>query len=289
MSGNFLQIAQEQNGLSPSFGWGLILYSEKKEITAAMLTAAAINAEIAADTCIGIIHGWNTVAGASIAEKSLERANQEVNVNKPELLADTLTFDDNLVNQDVLKRLSGKTFNAVFLDDMGYAFGEESLVPSSISTMKVNFSGKVTNGFQNDQSNEKTIAITARYLLGNKKVGFIDAGTEVEDIDPKIPLIGKISSITTHTSSSIVFVMDLLNGSTGALLTTFVTTALEVNPVVNGITVTASGAFASNQLTLTLTKTVADFNTATDKIKLTLSTEAYYLTEISFNIADFLA
>jgi len=42
-------------------------------------------------------------------------------------------------------------------------------------------------------------------------------------------------------------------------------------------------------LTLTLTKTVADFNTATDKIKLRLSTAEYYLTEISFNIADFLA
>jgi hypothetical protein len=207
---------------------------------------------------------------------------------KAEILADTLTFDDNVTNNRILKSLvKGGTYPCILLDDQGFAFGARSLAPESISTMNLNFSGKTSNGLQNDLTNEKTVAVTVRYLV--EEIGYMDADTEVEEIVAKIPLIGKISSITTHTSSSLVFVMDLFNEITGALLTAFVTTALDINPVVNGITVTASGTFASNQLTLTLTKTVADFNTATDKIKLTLSTEAYYLTEITFNIADFLA
>ena len=287
-TGNFVELVSAINGLSPGYGKMMLLYSTKKNVAVSDLTAAAINAEIAAGTIIGIVQGWNMVAAASIAEKNLARANGSFRKIDGEILGDTMTFEDNTVNQYVLSTLSGNTFNAVFLDDQGRAYGEQSLKPSSIGTMDVNFYNKASNGFSFDQTNEKTIAITAIYLLEQKKLGFIDAGTEVEDIVPKTPLIGKISSITTHTATSIVVVMDLINEKTGALLLAFDFDPILINVSVNGITVTAAAAFAANQLTLTLTKTVADFNTATDKIKLRLSTAEYYLTDISFNIADFL-
>ena len=101
--------------------------------------------------------------------------------------------------------------------------------------------------------------------------------------------MAKISSITTHTSASLVFVMDCFNEITGALMTTFDVDPVTIVASVNGISVTPSATFAANQLTVTLAKTVADFNTATDKVKMTLSTSEYYLTEITFNIADFLS
>jgi hypothetical protein len=170
---------------------------------------------------------------------------------------------------------------------MGYAFGSRTLEPVAIGTMNINFSNKTSNGLQNDLTNEKTVAITARYLV--EEIGYIDADVEVEDIVAKIPLIAKISSITTHTAASLVFVVDCFNEITGALMTTFDVDPVTIVASVNGISVTPSATFAANQLTVTLAKTVADFNTATDKVKMTLSTGEYYITEITFNIADFLS
>jgi hypothetical protein len=206
---------------------------------------------------------------------------------KSEVLADTLTFEDNVTNNRILKSLvKGGTYPCLLLDDMGYAFGSRTLEPVAIGTMNLNFSGKTSNGFQNDLTNEKTVAVTVRYLV--EEIGYIDADVEVEDIVAKIPIMAKISSITTHTSSSLVFKVDCFNEITGALMTTFDVDPVTIVASVNGISVTPSASFGSSQLTVTLAKTVADFNTATDKVKMTLSTGEYYLTEITFNIADFL-
>lgn len=288
MIGNFLELAQTQNGISVGFGKVILIYSEKKDVAISALTATAINAEIAAGTIVGVIEGWNMVAGASVAEKNKENLDSTISLVKGEILADTLTFDRNTINMDVLERLvSFDSLPCVLIDDMGYAFGERSLEPASIGTMNLNFSNKTTNGLQNDLTNEGAIAVTCRYLL--TKIGFVDAGTEVEEINAKLPLTAKISSITTHLAASIVFVADIYNEKTGALLTAFDVDPVSINAIVNGITVTPSATFASNQLTVTLAKTVANFNTTTDKVKLTLSTAEYYLTEISFNIADFLS
>lgn len=283
-----MELAQIQNGISVGFGKMILIYSTKKDVAISALTATAINDEIAAGTIVGVIKDWNMVAGASVAEKNKENLDSTISLVKGEILADNITFDRNTVNMDVLERLvSFDSCNCILLDDMGYAFGERSLVPESIGTMLINFSNKTTNGLQNDLTNEGAITVTARYLL--KKIGYVNAGTEVEEITPKIPLTAKVSSITTHTSTSIVFVMDMYNDVTGALLTTFDVDPVDIDASVNGITVTPSATFGTNQLTVTLAKTVANFNTATDKIKLRLSTAEYYLTEISFNIADFLA
>ena len=152
-NGNFIEVAQEINGIEPGFGKIMLLYSTEKDVNVSALTATAINAERAAGTIIGMLSGWSTVTGASIAEKSVERATSEMNVNKPEILADTMTFESDSVKQYVAEKLSGTSQWVVFLDDRGYAFGEQSLKPSCVKTMKVNFSGKTTNGFQYDQTN----------------------------------------------------------------------------------------------------------------------------------------
>lgn len=284
--GNFLERAETQNGISVGFGKMILIYSAKKTVGIADLTAGEINKDIADGTIVGIIQGWNTVAGASVAEKNAERLDGTMKLVKHEILADTLTFDDNITNNRVMKSLvKGGSYPCVLLDDMGYAFGARSLVPSSIETMNLNFSNKTSNGLQNDLTNEKTISVTVRYMVD--EIGYIDADVEVEEIEAKIPLIGKVSSITSQAAGSIVFVMDLFNEVTGELLTEFVTTSLDVNAIVNGNAVTASGTFASNQLTLTLTKTVADFSTTTNKIKLSISTPTHYMTEVYFDTATF--
>lgn len=285
--GNFLERAEAQNGISVGFGKMILIYSTEHDVPLASLTAAKINDEIAAGTIKGVIQGWNTVAGASVAEKNSEKLDGSMKLVKAEILADTLTFDDNITTNRILKSLvKGGTYPCLLLDDMGYVFGSRTLAPEAIGTMNINFSNKTSNGLQNDLTNEKTVAVTARYLV--EEIGYIDADVEVEDVVAKIPLIAKISSITTHTAASLVFVVDCYNEETGALLTSFDVDPVEIAASVNGISVTPSATFGSNQLTVTLAKTVADFNTATDKVKMTLSTAEYYITEISFNIADHL-
>lgn len=288
MIGNFLERAETQNGISVGFGKMILIYSTEHDVAIGDLTAAKIQAEITAGTIVGIIQGWNTVAGASVAEKNSEKLDGSIKLVKSEILADTLTFEDNVTNNRILKSLvKGGTYPCLLIDDMGYVFGSRTLEPVAIGTMNINFSNKTSNGLQNDLTNEKTVSVTARYLV--EEIGYIDADVEVEDIVAKIPIIAKISSITTHTASSIVLVMDCYDEITGALMTSFDVDPVTIVASVNGISVTPTATFALNQLTVTLAKTVADFNTATDKVKMTLSTPDYYLTEISFNIADILA
>lgn len=287
MIGNFLERAEAQNGIAAGFGKMILIYSTEHDVPLASLTADKINLEIGAGTIVGVIQGWNTVAGASVAEKNSEKLDGSMKLVKAEILADTLTFDDNVTTNRILKSLvKGGTYPCLLIDDMGYVFGSRTLEPEAIGTMNINFSNKTSNGLQNDLTNEKTVSVTARYLV--EEIGYIDADVEVEEIAAKIPLIAKISSITTHTAASIVFVVDCYNEETGALLTSFDVDPVTIVASVNGISATPSATFASNQLTVTLAKTVANFNTATDKVKMTLSTPNYYITEITFNIADHL-
>jgi hypothetical protein len=289
--GNFLQLAEAQTGKSVGFCKMLLIYKEEMEVPIADMTAAAINAHVADKTIIGIIRNWNMIAGASVAEKSTEKTDGTMKVTKNEILADTFTFDDYITNRDVFERVNGKTFNCVLMDDMGTAYGEESLKPSSIKTMKINFSGKVTNGMQNDQTNEKTIMITGRYLL--TKIGYVEADTAVEDVISLIPMRAEVSSITSQATGLIVFVLNVYNAETGDLLTTLDTgtsyAELIMDGVVNGITATPTATFATGQLTVTLTKTVANMSATTNKVKLSLYTTEYYLNEIKFDTADFTA
>jgi len=287
MSGNFLQVAAANFNIVPEYPVGIAIYSTKKDVALTSLTAAAINAEIAAGTCIGYLSGWNSIAGANVAEKNIERvATAKMELVKEEVAADTYTFPDEMYLNKILgKKATGNTFNCLVIGNMGGVYGEKSLKAASIRTMEINFSGKTSNGGFQDQTNEKTVAITARYIVA--ELGYVAAAIETEDIVPKIPLDFTISTVSTHSATSIVAVLNLINSKTKAILTAFDADPITIIAIVNGTVVSAAAAFATNQLTVTLTGT--GFTTTADVVSLELSTATHYSDEVKFNIADFIA
>jgi hypothetical protein len=250
------------------------------------LTATAINAEIASGTCMGYLSGWNSIAGANVAEKNIERvATAKMELVKEEVAADTYTFPDKMyINKILGKKATGNTFNCLVIGNMGGVYGEKTLKAASIGTMEINFSGKTSNGGFQDLTNEKTVAITARYIV--KELGYVAAAIETEDIVPKIPLDFTISTVSTHTATSIVAVLNLIDARTKAILTEFDADPITIVAIVNGVVVSAAATFGTNQLTVTLTGT--GFTTTADVVSLELSTATHYTDEVKFNIANFI-
>ena len=286
MTGNFLQVAAAALNIVPEYPVGIVIYSAKKDVALTSLTAAAINAEIAAGTCVGYLQGWNSITGANVAEKNIERiATAKIELIKEEIAADTYTFPDEMYNNKILgKKATGNTFNCLIIGNMGGVYGEKTLKAASIGTMEINFSGKTSNGGFMDLTNEKTVAITARYIV--KELGYVAAAIETEDIVPKIPLDFTISTVSTHTATSIVAVLNLINSKTKAILTDFDADPITIVASVNGTVVSASAAFAANQLTVTLTGT--GFTTTADVVSLEISTATHYCDEVKFNISNFI-
>lgn len=286
MSGNFLQVAATALNITPEYPVGIVIYSTKKDVALTSLTAAAINAEIAAGTCIGYLQGWNSITGANVAEKNIERiATAKIELIKEEIAADTYTFPDEMYNNKILgKKATGNTFNCLVIGNMGGVYGEKTLKAASIGTMEINFSGKTSNGGFMDLTNEKTVAITARYIV--KELGYIAAAIETEEIVPKIPLDFTISTVSTHTATSIVAVLNLVNSKTKAILTDFDADPITIAASVNGTVVSAAAAFAANQLTVTLTGT--GFTTTADVVSLEISTATHCCDEAKFNISKFI-
>jgi hypothetical protein len=286
MSGNFLQVAAAALNITPEYPVGIVIYSTKKDVALTSLTAAAINAEIAAGTCVGYLSGWNSIAGANVAEKNIERvATAKMELIKEEIAADTYTFPDEMyINKILGKKATGNTFNCLVIGNMGGVYGEKTLKAASIGTMEINFSGKTSNGGFQDLTNEKTVAITARYIV--KELGYVAAAIETEDIVPKIPLDFTISTVSTHTATSIVAVLNLIDARTKAILTEFDADPITIVAIVNGVVVSAAATFGTNQLTVTLTGT--GFTTTADVVSLELSTATHYTDEVKFNIANFI-
>ena len=286
MSGNFLQVAATALNITPEYPVGIVIYSTKKDVALTSLTAAAINAEIAAGTCVGYLQGWNSITGANVAEKNIERiATAKIELIKEEIAADTYTFPDEMYNNKILgKKATGNTFNCLVIGNMGGVYGEKTLKAASIGTMEINFSGKTSNGGFMDLTNEKTVAITARYIV--KELGYVAAAIETEEIVPKIPLDFTISTVSTHTATSIVAVLNLVNSKTKAILTDFDADPITIAASVNGTVVSAAAAFATNQLTVTLTGT--GFTTTADVVSLEISTATHYCDEVKFNISKFI-
>lgn len=286
MSGNFLQVAATALNITPEYPVGIVIYSTKKDVALTSLTAAAINAEIAAGTCNGYLQGWNSITGANVAEKNIERiATAKIELIKEEIAADTYTFPDEMYNNKILgKKATGNTFNCLVIGNMGGVYGEKTLKAASIGTMEINFSGKTSNGGFMDLTNEKTVAITARYIV--KELGYVAAAIETEEIVPKIPLDFTISTVSTHTATSIVAVLNLVNSKTKAILTDFDADPITIAASVNGTVVSAAAAFATNQLTVTLTGT--GFTTTADVVSLEISTATHYCDEVKFNISKFI-
>jgi hypothetical protein len=202
--GNFLQYAGQKTGIDVGFGKMFLVYSSQATKGASDLTATAINAEITAGTIIGVIKGWHTIAGAPIAEVSIERpGTYEKKLIRPEILADTLTFESGMANNEVLGDIvKVGSLNCILLDDQGNAYGEYSQTDGKIGTMLVNFSEKKTSGMQTDYAAEKTVSITARYLVNNLNV--IYAATATELITPKDLLYGQLVSDTIGPNGKIV-------------------------------------------------------------------------------------
>ena len=184
-AGNFLQYAASKLGVDVGFGKMILIYKDKIDVKKSELTATSINSDIASGEIIGIIKGWHTVAGASVAEINVERTGSaEMKLIRPEILADVLTFENNLVNNEVINDLVKLgTVDAILLDDHGSAFGDYSPTHGKISTMKLNFSGKTTSSMQRDNTTEKTVAVTVRYLVDD--LSFVAAETETELIESK--------------------------------------------------------------------------------------------------------
>jgi len=205
---SFLELASAKCGVDVGYGKLFLLYKDKKTVTSAMLTATAINAEIEAGTIIGVIKGWHTVAGAPVGELSVERPfTSEIAQIRAEILAETLTFESNILNRDVLAGLAAMgTVNGVLVDDLGSVFGETSQAANAVDTMYLNFSAKTSSSLQRDNATDKSVAVTVRYLV--KDMGIYEAGIEVEEVATKIQLSVGIKTVTTITPTSIV--IDLL-------------------------------------------------------------------------------
>jgi len=190
---SFIETASAKCGVDVGIGKLFLIYADKKTVTSAMLTAAAINAEIEAGTIIGVVKGWHTIAGAPVGEVSVEHPlTSAMKVIRPEILADTLTFESNIINRSVTNDLvNADTLNSVLVDDFGNAFGETSQTANAIDTMSIDFSGKVSSSLQKDNTTDKSVAVTVRYLV--KDLGIYEAGIEVEEIATKVQLYAGIN------------------------------------------------------------------------------------------------
>jgi len=201
---SFLELASAKCGVDVGYGKLFLLYKDKKTVTSAMLTATAINAEIEAGTIIGVIKGWHTVAGAPVGELTVERPfTAEITQIRAEILAETLTFESNILNRDVMAGLAARgTVNGVLVDDLGSVFGETSQTANAVDTMYLNFSAKTSSSLQRDNTTDKSVAVTVRYLV--KDMGIYEAGIEVEEVNTKIQLYAGISTVVSVAPTSMV-------------------------------------------------------------------------------------
>lgn len=201
--GNFLEYAGQQCGIDVGYGKMLLVYGQKASRNAATLTATAINADIENGAIIGIIKGWHTIAGAPVAEINVERTGTaEMKLIRSEIAADTLTFENSIVTNEILNDVvKAGSLNCILIDDQGNAFGDYAPTANEISTMLVNFSGKTTSSFQKDNVTEKTVAVTARYLV--KEVSVLAAETETELVESKVLVVGQLIDFTLAVSGEI--------------------------------------------------------------------------------------
>ena len=270
--GNFLEYAGSKCGIDAGYGKMLLIFKEKYRVpTGTLLDHTLINSLVANGTILGIVKNWITVVGAPVAEIAVERVGtSEMKVIKQEVAADTFTFEANMVNRLVLKKLvAGGTFDGLLVDDLGSAFGENCINHSGvIETMSMNFSGKATSSFQSDNTAEKTIAVTVRYLLKNLDVALV--GIETELIDTKKVLQAGLHSIDTMSPTSLVFKLLVKDLSTG-------------KPYAGAIA-TGDVAVLGAKYT-TLTSTVSAYVPATGLLTITLTGTGLFTTAQKLNVS----
>lgn len=201
-NGNFLQLASDQLKADVGFGKMILIYADDTPIQVANLTNVAINTSIENGEIIGIIRNWHTVAGASVAETNVERpGSAEMKLIRPEILADTLSFESNIGNRAVLASLvEAGTVKGILLDDRGNVFGEESQNFGEIKKMNLNFSGKVSTGLQRDNTSDKMVSVTVRYLV--KSISMAATDIEPEEINSKEAFTLKFVEVKTSAAGA---------------------------------------------------------------------------------------
>ena len=212
----FLDLAAEQLGVSADVGFGkiILLYPQKTTVNASAMTATAINAAIEAGTIIGVVKNWHTVAGAPVAETNVERpGTAEMKIIRQEILADTLSFESNICNRAVIKDLvSVGTIQGVLLDDRGNVFGEPSTILNTVKTMALNFTGKTSTSLQKDNTSDKMVSVTVRYLVDD--IAMLDAGVEVEEVGGKVQVMGQFVSGEIIDQGEAILLIKIINKCT---------------------------------------------------------------------------
>lgn len=273
-NGNFLDFAGSKLGVEVGFGKMILLYKEKTSLKLSDLTANAINADIESGVIVGVIKDWHSIAGASVAEVSVERTGTaEMKQIRAEIAADTINFEANMRNREVIGDLSEiNSLNGILLDDQGNVFGDKSEVADELSTMLINFSGKATTSFQHDNQTDKMVSIVARYLV--KDLSFIAANVETELIATKVLLAGALKTVTTQTATSLVFDMKVTDKGTGL---PFSGTIAATDITVTGANVTSKTvAYVPATGILTLTLTGTGFVTDIQVLNITISGADFY-------------
>lgn len=284
--GNFLDYAGEKCGIDVGYGKLILVYPSKTDVAVTSLDAAAINEAIASGTIIGVIKGWHTVVGSPIGEVSVERVStREMKLIREEVAADTLTFERTLANREIIGDLvKAGSLNCLLIDDQGNVYGDKSQVNGEISTMVLNFSAKVTSSMQSDNNTDRTIMVTVRYLV--KDFDFVAAEVEAESILVKTLVKSYLSSVTTSTSTSQVFVMEVKNKSNGAIFSGAIASGDVVVTSANGIITTVVSAYVAATGLLTITVTGTGLLATTQKFNVSISGAEAYMKEIVVGLGE---
>lgn len=280
--GNFLDYAGSKCGLDVGFGKMILLYADKTAVAEADLTAAAINAAVEDGTIVGIIKGWHTITGAPVAETNVERpGSAEMKLIRSEILADTLMFENTLANNEVIGDLvKAGSLYGILVDDRGNAFGDKSSVVGYVKPMLMNFSGKATTSFQKDQTSDKSVSVTVRYLV--KEVQAVIAGIEVEDVLSKTLLSLQLSSVKEITTTAATFVLSVKDKSTNAV---FAGAILAGDVSIAGATVvTATYVAATGLLTIVITGT--GFSITSQNLNIKMSGDSFYAKETTIRLGE---
>lgn len=282
---NFIDLAAATCGVDVGFGKVILLFKDKTSVALSTLNIDSINSLIENGTIVGVLKNWHTVAGAPVAEINVERpGSAEMKLIRPEILADVLTFEGNIGNRDVIDALvKVGTVHGLVIDDMGNVFGEKSSVVNKIYTMPLNFSSKTSTSLQRDNTSDKTVSVTVRYLV--KDLAMLAAGVEVEDVASKVKVDGQFISgaVTLATAASLAIKLtDKYTQSAfdGALFVADIKVRTDYE-----IATVSTATYAGGVLTLALTGT-AFAPSAITNFYVKISSPDCYMKESKFTVDE---
>jgi len=282
--GNFLELANANCGADVGFGKMILVYGSKQDVSLTEMTATAINSAIESGDIIGVIQGWHTIAGAPVAEISVERTGTaEMKLIRPEILADTLTFESNIQNRAVIASLvAAGTLQCLLIDDLGNVFGKKSTAANLISTMPLNFNSKVSNAFQSDNATDKTVAVTVRYLVADEDVAMLFAEVETEDIVVKTQVEGFFHTVSALTAIAAEFSLKLIDKKTQKPWNYNILAVDVFARNSNGAVIVSEIVLADAYINITLAG--VGFSTVSEDFYITISAPEVFMKETKFTI-----